>query len=257
MEDLSLAYVQTELYWEKAEQNRNHFEELIAKHAAKTDIIILPEMFTTGFSMQAEVNAEDFETHLCWFNKITSTYNVAVTGSVMCKVGHQFYNRLIFMKPNGDYSTYDKHHLFSLANEQNVYSAGHNICMVNYKGWKICPLICYDLRFPVWSRNTQAYDVLIYVANWPEKRILAWDALLKARAIENMSYCIGVNRIGKDGNGVNYVGHSAAYDYLGQVLSNHHPEAETVTHLKLNYKAQQNARQKFAFLNDRDHFTLN
>lgn len=253
---LSVSYIQTHLIWHKAEENRRRFEALIKAEAPHTNLIVLPEMFTTGFSMEATRQAEAFDTHLQWFKKMVQSYQVAITGSVMCHDQGKFYNRLVFMKPDASFSTYDKAHLFSLAKEQDIYTSGQKPCIVSYKSWKINLQICYDLRFPVWSRNTSDYDLLIYVANWPEKRITAWDALLKARAIENMTYCIGVNRIGQDGNQVNYVGHSAGYDYLGRQISTHEPSQAVVERLNLSYQEQQDARHKFGFLKDRDSFSL-
>jgi predicted amidohydrolase len=167
-----------------------------------------------------------------------------------------YYNRLLFVHPDGVVESYDKRHTFTLAGENEVYSAGTQKLIVNYKGWKICPLICYDLRFPVWARNVENYDVLIYVANWPKVRIAAWDALLKARAIENMSYCIGVNRVGLDGNNHEYSGHSAAYDVLGKRLDTIPTDKEAIEIVTLNKKDLEIYRMKLNFLEDRDEFSL-
>ncbi len=198
MHDLSLSIVQTELVWENPKANFKKFEELLHPLSGKTDLIVLPEMFTTGFSMnpKALYDMPDGET-LNWLKQQAKHTNAAVIGSVIIKEEGEFYNRLFFVKPDGTSYTYDKKHLFTLAGEHKHYKPGNNRLIVDYKGWRICPLICYDLRFPVWARYKGDYDCLIYVANWPERRIHAWDTLLKARAIENQVYVAGLNRIGK------------------------------------------------------------
>jgi predicted amidohydrolase len=165
-----------------------------------------------------------------------------------------YYNRLFFVKPDRTFKCYDKKHTFTLAGEHLKYAAGKERLLISYKGFTICPLICYDLRFPVWARNTDNYDVLLYVANWPKPRIAAWDALLQARAIENMAYCVGVNRVGKDANGHDYTGHSAVYDPLGERLV--YSESDTELYVDLNKKVIDNSRTKLRFLEDRDPFTL-
>ena len=169
---------------------------------------------------------------------------------------NKYYNRLVFVFPNGEIKTYNKRHRFTLVGEDEVYAAGSEKLIVDYKGWKICPLISYDLRFPVWSRNVENYDLLIYVANWPKLRIAAWDALLKARAIENMTYCIGVNRVGLDANKYEYVGHSAAYDCLGNSISNISESEEGIEVINLNAEHLKQTRKKLQFLNDKDEFRL-
>jgi omega-amidase len=212
-EKLKVAVLQVDLAWENIQKNLEIFSERIDAIEEQVDLIILPEMFTTGFSMNAEPLAEEKEGEAFkWMRNIAMERDAAVTGSVIVKEDGNFYNRLYFIFPNGDYKTYDKKHTFTLAKEDKTYTAGTERLIVDYKGWKICPLICYDLRFPVWARNTVDYDLLIYVANWPETRINAWDVLLQARAIENMSWCIGVNRTGNDGNDYRYNGHTAVYD---------------------------------------------
>jgi omega-amidase len=179
----------------------------------------------------------------------------AITGSLVIKENNNFYNRLLFVFPSGEIQFYDKRHLFTLAGEDEIYTAGKDKLIVEYKGWRICPLICYDLRFPVFARNVEEYDLLLYVANWPKIRINAWDALLKARAIENMSYTIGVNRIGEDDNKFEYNGHSQVVDYLGNHLLEP-VETNTVLILELNKAELLLARKKFNFLNDQDKFIL-
>jgi predicted amidohydrolase len=254
--DLKITLVQSELVWENAAANRELFLKKFQTIEAETDLIILPEMFTTGFSMNAAKLAEpnDGET-LQWMIHESRKYNAAITGSVIIKEENNFYNRLFFVLPDGNYEKYDKKHTFTLAKENETYTAGKEKLIVNYKGWKICPLICYDLRFPVWARNTEDYDVLIYVANWPKVRTVAWDTLLRARAIENMSYCVGVNRVGFDGNDHEYVGHSAVYDVLGQQIS---PSAfgEFTETIVLEMEHIETNRKHLQFLNDRDKFTL-
>ncbi|MFV8225530.1 amidohydrolase [Christiangramia aquimixticola] len=257
-EKLNVSLIQANLEWENTDANLQMFSAKIEEIKGETDLVILPEMFTTGFSMNAESLAEGTEGKtLEWMKKKAKEGNFAITGSVIIKESGNFYNRLIFVFPDGNYHTYDKRHTFTLAKEDKIYTAGTERLIVDYKGWKICPLVCYDLRFPVWARNTVDYDLLIYVANWPEKRIAAWDALLKARAIENMSYCIGLNRTGKDGNDHNYNGHSAVYDMLGNALS--HPEKSEVFVSTFSlYKTElKDVRNKFKFLQDRDDFSLN
>ncbi|MGO3183992.1 MAG: amidohydrolase [Aequorivita sp.] len=255
-ENLKITIIQSELHWENTEANRKMFSEKIQDIEEKTDLIILPEMFSTGFSMNPEKLAEqnDGKT-LQWMISEAKKHNSAITGSVIISEDNHFYNRLFFVFPDGSYDKYDKKHTFTLSKENENYNAGTERLLVDYKGWKICPLICYDLRFPVWARNTEDYDVLIYVANWPKVRTVAWDTLLPARAIENMTYCIGVNRIGFDGNEHEYVGHSAVYDVLGKQISNSTLNEFTET-VVLEKKHIETNRRHFQFLNDRDSFTL-
>lgn len=254
---LKITIIQSELHWENAEANRAIFSEKIKNIEGETDLIILPEMFTTGFSMNAKKLAEpnNGET-LQWMILEAKKYNTAITGSVIISEKNHFYNRLFFVFPNGNYEKYDKKHTFTLAMENETYIAGTERLIVDYKGWKICPLICYDLRFPVWARNTEDYDVLIYVANWPKTRILAWDTLLRARAIENMTYCIGVNRMGFDGNDHEYIGHSSVYDVLGKQISTTSFEKDFTETVVLEKEHIESNRKKLQFLMDRDGFTL-
>jgi omega-amidase len=257
MEKLKTAIIQQDLAWENSSKNRELFQCKIDALEEDVDLIVLPEMFSTGFSMNAENLAEPVEgPTFQWMIKMAELKNAAVTGSVIVKDEAKYYNRLYFVFPNGDYKKYDKRHTFTLANEHETYEAGQDRLIVEYKGWKICPLICYDLRFPVWARNTEDYDLLIYVANWPEKRINAWDVLLQARAIENMSYCIGVNRTGLDGNDHRYMGHTAVYDCLGAPLFQNNIEGEFVKIVDLDKETMLETRNRFKFLQDRDDFTL-
>lgn len=257
MKQLNATIIQSHLHWENPVANRALFSEKISSISEETDLIVLPEMFTTGFSMNAYDFAEDAEGEtLEWMQNHAQTKDAAIVGSIIVKENSKFYNRLYFVFPDGSFGCYDKRHAFTLAGEQRVFTVGTEKLVVEYKGWKICPLICYDLRFPVWSRNTEEYDVLLFVANWPKKRILAWDALLKARAIENMSYCIGVNRTGLDGNGHEYVGHSVAFDVLGNQISNPNFEKEFIETITLKKEHINQNREYLPFLKDRDTFTL-
>lgn len=257
MENLNVTIVQSQLYWENVAENLKMFSEKIEKISADTDLIVLPEMFTTGFSMNAKNLAEkENGLSLKWMIGEAAKKECAITGSLIIRENGNFYNRLFFVFPNGDYKTYDKKHTFTLAKEHETYTAGNERLLLNFKGWKICPLVCYDLRFPVWARNTEDYDVLIYVANWPKTRISAWDTLLKARAIENMSYCIGVNRVGLDGNGYDYNGHSAIFDVLGEKISTSEENKECIETITLSKGHIKSNRDHLQFLRDRDNFNL-
>ena len=254
--ELNVALIQADLVWENPHENRTRFEHTINSISDTVDVIVLPEMFTTGFTMNAVKLAETMEgTTVLWMQKIAKEKNVAILGSIIIKENNVYYNRLLFVFPEGKIETYDKRHTFTLAGEDKVFLAGKNKLIISYKGWKICPLICYDLRFPVWARNTHNYDVLIYVANWSTPRITAWDALLKARAIENMSYTIGVNRVGKDANEYLYSGHSAVYDCLGNELCKSELKEEVLI-ITLDKESQQKTRKKFGFLEDMDSFVI-
>ena len=252
---LNVALVQTSLVWENPKANRTHIEDKVSSITA--DLIILPEMFSSGFTMNASEVAEtmDGET-IAWLKSLSKTKNAAIVGSLVITENNNYYNRLVFVEPNGTLTTYDKRHTFTLAGEHKVYTAGSEKTIIDYKGFKICPLVCYDLRFPVWARNSENYDVLIYVANWPKVRIAAWDALLKARAIENMSYCIGVNRVGLDGNNYEYSGHSAVYDVLGHRMDSIPESIETVEVVTLEKSHITKYRERLGFLKDRDTFKL-
>ena len=252
---LKIALIQTSIYWENPEKNRNTLNKKIAPLTTDTDIIILPEMFTTGFTMNpSNIDNNQGNKTLKWMQEIAHKKQAAITGSILFFEDGNYYNRLFFVFPNGTYVTYNKRHTFTLAGEDKVYKAGSKKLIVTYKGFKICPLICYDLRFPVWSRNTEDYDVLLYVANWPKQRITAWDTLLKARAIENMSYCIGVNRIGVDKSGYEYTGHSATYDALGNDIC--FSSNEEILQTTIHKQHINDTRNKLKFLEDRDDFTL-
>lgn len=253
---MKTALIQAPLVWENAQANRDYFAEKIHAITELVDLIVLPEMFSTGFTMHPQPIAESMlgDTVL-WMQALAKSKNAALTGSVVIAENGNFFNRLLFVFPSGAIQYYDKRHLFTLAGEDQTYTSGKHKLIVEYKGWKICPLVCYDLRFPVFSRNSENYDLLVYVANWPKVRTNAWDTLLKARAIENMSYVIGVNRIGTDANKHDYIGHSQIIDGLGNYLAEPH-ENESVIIAELDKKYLTDIREKFAFLNDRDTFTV-
>lgn len=252
---LKIALVQSHLIWENPQSNREAFSKKIDSISGDVDLIILPEMFSTGFTMNPQnIDISEGTNTVEWMRKTALKKEVAIVGSIVFTENNKNFNRLFFVYPNGEYKNYDKKHTFTLAGEDQIYKAGDTKLIVDYKGFKICPLICYDLRFPVWARNVEDYDVLIYVANWPKPRIDAWDSLLKARAIENMSYCIGVNRIGLDGLGYEYPGHSATYDVLGNQLV--YSEKEEILYTTLYKNDIDSTRNKLKFLEDRDEFNL-
>ena len=255
--ELKVALIQANLVWENPKKNREQFTEKIEQISGSINLIILPEMFTSGFTMNAEKVAEtmDGET-ITWLKDMAAKKNAAIVGSLVIIEAGNYYNRLVFVEPSGKITIYNKRHAFTLVGEEKTYTAGNEKVVIDYKGWKICPLICYDLRFPVWARNTEDYDVLIYVANWPKPRVSAWDALLKARAIENMSYCIGVNRVGVDGVNSEYSGHSAVYDVLGNLKSTFKPHEEETQIIILEKRHVEAYRNKLKFLNDRDVFSI-
>ena len=253
---MKIALIQVPLFWENPKLNRDYFEEKINAIAENVELIVLPEMFTSGFTMNPKSVAETMQGDtIIWLKNLAKAKNAAITGSLVIEENGHFFNRLVFVFPSGEIQKYDKKHLFTLAGEDQIYTSGTQKLLVEYKGFKICPLICYDLRFPVFARNTEEYDVLIYVANWPKIRINAWDSLLKARAIENMCYTIGVNRIGEDANQHEYIGHSQVVDFLGNYnIEPQETEGVFMTNLDKNLLLE--TRQKFGFLNDRDVFKL-
>lgn len=253
---MKIALIQSSLVWENPEANRNHFEEKINAITEDFNLIVLPEMFTTGFTMDPAKVAETMGGKtVLWMQSLAKAKNAAITGSVVIEENANFYNRILFVFPSGEIQHYDKRHLFTLAGEDKVYSRGTQKLIVEYLGWKICPFVCYDLRFPVFSRNVENYDLLIYVASWPKTRIKAWDTLLSARAIENMSYVVGVNRTGEDQNGYAYVGHSQAVDILGEYVLEPR-ESEGVFFVELNKEKMMETRLKLGFLSDRDDFEI-
>ena len=253
----SVAIIQTNLIWENPLNNRRILNDKINTIKTDVDLIILPEMLTSGFSMNAKVIAETMDGKtITWLKEKAKEKQVAIIGSLVILENNKYYNRLVCIEPAGKITQYDKRHTFTLAGEHKVYTAGSEKVIFKYKGWKICPLVCYDLRFPVWARNTEDYDLLIYVANWPKIRINAWDALLKARAIENMSYCVGVNRVGLEGNNYEYPGHSGAYDVLGHRIDSIPENEEAIEVVILEKDHIKKYRDKLNFLRDKDDFSL-
>jgi omega-amidase len=258
MQDLVITLIQTNLIWENKVKNLSHFENRIDSIMEETDLIILPEMFNTGFSMNPEKLAESMDgSTIQWMQKISADRKMDITGSVIINENNQYFNRLIWVKPDGSLFTYDKRHLFRMGNEQNVYTGGSNLITVELKEWKIRPLICYDLRFPVWARNTggSEYDLLIYVANWPDKRIQHWKSLLIARAVENQSYVAGINRIGSDGSKISYCGDSMIVDPLGETLALLRNQ-DTIHTERLSKRNLINYREKFPAWKDGDRFEV-
>lgn len=220
-----------------------------------TNLIVLPEMFTTGFSMNPEKLKETMDGQAVqWMKKLADEKNAAITGSLIIEDKGKIFNRCLWVLPNGKVEFYDKRHLFTMSGEHAHYSPGNNKLVTEYLGWRFCPLICYDLRFPVWSRNTENYDVLLYMANWPSVRSHVWENLLVARAIENQAYCIGVNRVGVDGTGLHYSGKSALISPKG--TASFIGEDETVKTFELSYSELHQFRKKFPVLHDRDAFSL-
>jgi omega-amidase len=253
---MKIAIIQSSLTWENPKANRNQFEEKINALTEQVDLIVLPEMFSTGFTMNPEAVFDTMKGEtIQWLKSIAKTKNSAITGSLVVKENDNFYNRLVFVFPSGEIQFYDKRHLFTLAGEDKVYTSGNEKLIVDYLGWKICLLVCYDLRFPVFARNVEDYDLLIYVANWPKARIQAWDILLKARSVENLCYTIGVNRVGFDDNNFEFDGHSQAVDFLGNYILEPQ-ETEGVFVAELDKEKLVKTRDKLGFLNDRDSFEL-
>ncbi len=257
MKDLTVALVQTSLYWERIEENLEKFGKLLQPLKDKTDLIILPEMFTTGFSMNPAELAEEMDgVSVSWLKTRAAELDSVIAGSIMVRENNRYFNRLIWMQPSGEFSIYDKGHLFRMGNEHRIYTKGKKQLIRKIGDWRVKPLICYDIRFPVWSRNRNSYDLLVYVANWPEPRREVWKTLLKARAIENQAYVIGVNRIGSDGNGIDYSGDSAVVDPKGIVISNIEPYKEQIERITLSMKELKEFREKFPVLPDRDEFII-
>ncbi len=268
---LNITGIQTKLHWEDKKANLEMLEEKIFSISQPTEIVVLPEMFSTGFSMQPEKLAETMQDETVqWMKRIATGKKIILTGSVIIKEeknpgwpADRFYNRLIWMLPKGQFGYYDKRHLFAYADEDKHYSAGNKRLIASVKGWKINLFVCYDLRFPVWTRqspsrkeqNSFEYDVLIYVANWPEKRITAWKTLLQARAIENQCYAVGINRVGEDGNKIYYSGDSMVIDPLGEILY-HKKDEEDIFTLNLDRSHLEKIREKFPFWKDADQFNI-
>lgn len=262
MQPITITLIQTNLHWENKAANLLMLEQKIQGMEDRTEVIVLPEMFSSGFSMNTKALAEDMDGEtVSWMKRVAAANKIIITGSIIIKENENFYNRLIWMLPNGQYGVYDKRHLFGFGNETEHYSAGNKRLIASVKGWKINLQICYDLRFPVWARqkpankNEAEYDVLIYVANWPERRSHAWKTLLCARAIENQCYVVGVNRVGDDGNNIYHSGNSMVIDPLGQVLY-HKAEEEDIFTISLDKEKLNEVRNKFPFLKDGDDFNI-
>lgn len=251
---LSITILQMPIVWNQPKSNIEYIEKQLAKINA-TDIVILPEAFTTGFSV-SNFEAEDMQgSSVAWMQRMSKLYGIGIIGSIFIKESGKSYNRLVFTTPKSSIQYYDKWHLFSLGDEGKLLTRGDKLPLFTFKNWKIKPLICYDLRFPVTIRNHNNYDVIICVANWPKPRINAWDTLLKARAIENLSYVVGVNRVGVDGNGYEYIGHSNVYNPTGEALLNIKND-EFIETLTLHKSVIKNTRTTFPFLEDQDFFEI-
>lgn len=261
MSALTFTIIQTSLHWEDKKANLQMLEQKISSTREKTEMVILPEMFSTGFSMKPEELAETMEGETVdWMRRLAAQKKIILTGSIIIKEKEEYYNRLIWMLPNGQYGVYDKRHLFAFAGEDEHYAAGSKRLIASVKGWKINLQVCYDLRFPVWARQQAAnggpeYDMLIYVANWPERRSLAWKTLLQARAIENQCYVIGVNRVGNDGNDIYHSGDSMVVDPMGEILY-HKKDDEDVFTITLDKGHLLSVRERLPFLKDADGFRI-
>lgn len=256
MQTLRLTTIQSSLHWENISANLEMFDQKLQALTGKTDLVVLPEMFTTGFSMNAPRLAESMDGQTVqWLLEQSNALNAVVLGSFIAVENEKYYNRIVVAFPDGNLQIYNKRHLFSLADEHLTFTAGNELLVFEWKGWKICPLICYDLRFPVWSRNTDLYDLLIYAANWPDRRRQAWKTLLAARAVENQSYTVGVNRVGSDGMGHAYGGDSSVIDYNGNVLYRV-SDTEGIFTIELSLEKQIEFRNKLQFLPDRDVFEI-
>lgn len=256
--NLKVTVFQAYLFWENTEKNlRNLSLRLNLGVKEKTDLIVLPEMFNTGFSMSAMSLAESMDGQtMTWLKDTAKRYDCVVTGSLIIYEDNNFYNRMIWMLPDGSFEKYDKHHLFGLGGEDKIYTAGQEQVIVDLKGWKIRLAICYDLRFPVWLRNNDgAYDILLIIASWPDKRAGHWKALIPARAIENQCYVIAVNRVGHDGNEIYHSGHSMCLDANGSTVY-YKPEDEDLYTFSINYPDLVKNRRSFPFLRDADKFEL-
>ena len=267
MQDLNVTIIQSDLIWENVEQNIDNFTKYINSISDNTDLIVIPEMFNTGFAMNTEKLAEDINGNtIQWMANIAKQKNCVLTGSLIIKENNHFYNSLIWMSPDGTYERYDKRHLFRMGLEHDYFTAGNKKLIVELNGWKFLPLVCYDLRFPVWSRkrfyktqDIQAgneYDCLIYVANWPESRSNVWKTLLAARAMENQSFVIGVNRIGKDGKDINYSGDSVVLDSYGKALTTTQTNMHSVETVTLSYNKLLKHRENFSVGLDSDEFQI-
>jgi omega-amidase len=256
MQDLKITIIQPNIIWEDIKSNLAKYSDIIYDGIESTDLIVFPEMFTTGFSMNPEILKEKMNGNtVLWMKKLAEEKNASVLGSLIIEENGKIFNRAIWVFPDGKTEFYDKKHLFAMGQEHLHYSAGTEKTIVEFRGWKFCPLICYDLRFPIWGRNAENYDVLIYMANWPSPRHHHWKVLLAARAVENQSYCIGVNRTGFDGTGLKYVGDSCMISPKG--FAEFMGEYEAAQTFEISYSELLDYRKNFPFLADRDKFQLN
>lgn len=256
MSYFTAALVQADLAWAKPEQNQRIIAQCLADNAEALDLIVLPEMFNSGYTLDTDSAAQTMDgPSIGWLRDMAQQHQAAVCGSLAIVDNGRFFNRLLFVRPDGSLNYYDKRHLFRMAGEHERYSSGARKLVVEWRGWRICPMVCYDLRFPVWSRNTGDYDMLLYVANWPQARRLHWRQLLIARAIENQSAVIGVNRVGTDGNGLQYSGDSLAIDAQGELLLD--PLNQCGLHIcQFDRRLQDDYRQRFPAHQDADHFSI-
>ncbi len=257
MDNLKITVFQAYLFWENIDRNLQNLTTRLSGIREKTDLIVLPEMFSTGFSMNADKLAEPMGGKtMKWMHRTAAEYGCVVTGSMIIKENEKYYNRLIWMRPDASYEFYDKRHLFAMGKEHETYTQGNKKLVVELNGWKICPMICYDLRFPVWQRNVECeYDLLLIVANWPERRISHWRTLIAARAIENQAYVIGVNRVGHDGNEVYHSGDSTGVDPNGNVFYNKRDEEDLYTFAIIGEEVTK-TRRALPFLKDADEFRI-
>ena len=261
-ENLKISLIQSTLSWENRQDNLTHLEGLIGALKGKTDIIVFPEMFTSGFSMDTLNDCDTMHGEtMQWMQKNAYDLGAVLCGSIRMEEEGEYYNRFIWMNPDGSFEQYDKRHLFSFANEDDYFKRGEEKLIIEFKGWKICPLICYDLRFPVWSKNrlvdaSAEYDLLIYTANWPKVRNVVWKSLLLARSLENQAYVAGVNRVGFDGNDYEYSGDSAVISPYGAYLSEAKAGEEDIVNAELDLATLNDFRKKFPLLDDADEFSI-
>jgi omega-amidase len=255
---MNISVIQPDIVWEDKTANFQNLFRLISPFFKKTDIVILPEMFNTGFSMNpAQLSEQPIGETFRWMKSISEKGNFGVCGSYIIKENMRFFNRWVFVSPEDEVLSYDKHHLFSMGGEDKLFSAGKSRLNFSFRGARITPYICYDLRFPVWSRNRESTDLIIYAANWPESRRTVWDTLLKARAIENQCYVAGSNRIGTDGAGIRYCGDSMIISTRGEIISSAGNDKESSVSAEISLSELSSFRKKFPVLNDADDFTIN
>lgn len=254
---MKVAVIQSKLYWELPEKNFEQFEQKLAGVEPGTQLVLLPEMFTTGFSMSPAAHAERHPGRTVeWMKHMAQKHGFAIAGSYIAETDGKYFNRMVFAYPNGKIDTYDKRHLFRMAKEDEHYTSGRQRVVVSYEGWRILPAVCYDLRFPVWLRNRNDYDLMILVANFPERRRHAWNSLLVARAIENQVYVAACNRVGTDGNQINHTGDSQIIDPMGQIIARAKPNIEEVIYATLDKNYLHSIRNSFPVHLDADSFEI-